>query len=525
MILGASAPFSPIDTPSIAWLAIAPVIALAAAGILVVMARALLRGRPAAGAVATGLAILGIGAAGGLLAWQWFHVRDHGPISTMTDMVRTDPFAVYLGILVVAATAAAVFLSITYLRTEGLEGPEYLALVLLSAAGMLAMTSANDLVVVFVALEVLSIPLYVLAAFDRRRLGSQEAGIKYFVLGAFASALLLYGIALVYGATGTTSLTGIAEFLTARRVFEDGTLLAGIVLLIVGLGFKVSSAPFHQWTPDVYQGAPSPVTAFMSSATKVAGFAAFLRVFLVAFPVYRSDWRPVIMALAVASLVVGTFAAVVQTDLKRMLAYSSISHAGYILVAFAAAGTDDVQAASRGLQAALLYLLTYTFMTIGAFGVVTVVGRRTHDGRHGLSQYRGLARREPVLAGFLTFFLLAQAGVPFTGGFVAKLQVFASAVDAQEYWLAIVAVLSTVVAAFFYLRVTVVLFGADDVAGAHDEAGSDEAASRSPRSRRWIDVPAGAVLVVSVVLVVWSGVFPGFFLDFARDAGSLLALP
>ena len=267
---------------------------------------------------------------------------------------------------------------------------------------MLVMTSANNLIVVFVALEVLSIPLYVLVAFDRRRFASQEAGIKYFVLGAFSSAVFLYGVALVYGATGTTSLTGIAHFLARNTLFDTGTLLAGFALLLVGLAFKVSAVPFHMWTPDVYQGAPSPITAFMSSATKAAGFAALLRVFLVAFPLYRTDWRPIILVLAALSLIVGTAAAVVQTDLKRVLAYSSIAHAGYVLIGFAAAAVDDRATADRGLEAALFYLFVYTFMTIGAFAVVTLVGRRTHDARHGSTSTAGWpvatgARRVPHL--------------------------------------------------------------------------------------------------------------------------------
>jgi NADH-quinone oxidoreductase subunit N len=265
------------------------------------------------------------------------------------------------------------------------------------------------------------------------------------------------------------------------------------------------------WTPDVYQGAPSPITAFMSSATKVAGFAAFLRIFLVAFPLYRTDWRPVIMALAALTMIVGTIAAVVQTDLKRALAYSSIANAGYILIGFAAAAVDDRVAAHRGLEAALFYLFTYTFMTIGAFAVVTLVGRRTGDARHGFDQYRGLARRSPVLAGFLTFFLLAQAGVPFTGGFIAKLQVFGAAVDAREYWLAIIGVLSAVVLAFFYLRTTVVVFAGDD------EAGEAPAGPRRP-----LGAAAVAVLVATGAMVLLLGIVPGTFLHFARDAASLI---
>ncbi len=509
----AQARFNNIVTPHVDWLAIAPVLALAGGGVLIVLLRALLRRRRAAEPVSLVTAFVAALTAAGLLAWQWFRVDDHGPITTMAGMVRVDSFAVFLGVLVIVALLATLMLSAGYIRPERLEGPEYLALLLLSAAGMLVMTTANNLIVVFLALELLSIPLYVLVAFDRRRLASQEAGIKYFVLGAFASAVFLYGVAMVYGATGTTSLTGIARFLATNALFENGTLLAGFALLIVGLGFKVSAVPFHMWTPDVYQGAPSPITAFMSSATKVAGFAAFLRIFLEAFPTYRTDWRPAIMALAALSLAVGTIAAVVQTDLKRALAYSSIAHAGYVLIGFSAAAADDRSAASRGLEAALFYLLTYTFMTLGALAVVTVVGRRSGDAKHGFTQYRGLARQSPVLAGFLTFFLLAQAGVPFTGGFVAKLEVFSAAVDAQQYWLAIVGVIAAVIAAFFYLRVTVVMFSADPDAGPVDEAPA-----------RWsrIDVGTGFVLVAATVIVLLIGIVPGGFLHFARDAAFLI---
>jgi len=499
-----------IVTPHVDWLAIAPVLALAGAGILVVLLRAVLRTRPAVVPVTTAVAFLGTLAAGGTLAWQWIDVRDHGPKFTMAAMVRVDAFAIFLGILVVSALFLALLLSVGYVRPAGLEAPEYFAMLLLSAAAMVVMTTANNLIVVFVALEALSIPLYVLVAFDRRRLASQEAGIKYFVLGSFASAVFLYGVALVYGATGSASLTGIAAFLRQNTLFENGTLLAGIALLIVGLGFKISAVPFHMWTPDVYQGAPSPITAFMSSATKVAGFAAFLRIFLVAFPLYRTDWRPVIMALATVTLIVGTVAAVVQTNLKRALAYSSIANAGYVLMGFAAAAVDDRLAAHRGLESALFFLFTYTFMTIGAFAVVTLVGRRSHDARHGFDEYRGLARRSPVLAGFLTFFLLAQAGVPLTGGFLAKLQVFGAAIDAREYWLAIVGVLSAVVLAYFYLRVTVVVFAGDDKPG--EPSGP----------RRRLGAAAVAVLVACAVIVLLLGIVPGTFLHFARDAATLI---
>jgi NADH-quinone oxidoreductase subunit N len=381
---------------------------------------------------------------------------------------------------------------------------------LLSAAGMIAMTTANDLVVVFLALEILSIPLYVLAAYDRRRLASQEAGIKYFVLGAFSSAIFLYGIALVYGATGTTSLTGIGEFLAANTVLDQGALLAGVALLLVGLGFKVAAVPFHMWTPDVYQGAPSPVTAFMSSATKVAGFAALLRVFQIALPTYAEDWRPAVGVLAVLSLAVGSIAAIVQTDVKRMLAYSSIAHAGYILVAFAAASVGDEDAAARGLESALFYLFTYAFMTIGAFAVITVIARSSHDARHSLDDYRGMVMHHPLLASLLTFFLLAQAGVPFTGGFVAKLNVFAAAVDSKEYWLAIVGVLAAVVAAFFYLRIVITMF----IPRPEEETAELDVEADRPVFEPYVAV----VLGVAAVMTLLIGVIPGTFLDWARDA-------
>src|SRR5688572_2493793 len=489
--------------PSVDWLAIGPEIALTAAAIVIVLVRSIVRSASWVYRACLLVAVAGTAVAGALLARQWNIVQDDGAIDTLAGMVRVDGFGVFLGVIVVVATLLTLLLAGAYVEREHLEGPEYLALVLLSATGMLAMTTANDLIVVFVALEVLSIPLYVLAAFDRRRLSSQESGIKYFVLGAFSSAVLLYGVALLYGATGTTSLTGIAGFLANNTLFEQGTLLAGLALLLVGVAFKIAAVPFHMWTPDVYQGAPTPVTAFMSSATKAAGFAALLRVLGVAFPLYRTDWRPAIWALAALSLIVGSVAAIVQTDIKRILAYSSIGHAGYILIGLQA----DT---ARGRQAALVYLLVYAFMTVGAFAVITVATRRGDD-HHSLDDYRGLALRRPVLGGLLAFFVLAQAGVPLTGGFVVKLQVFAAAVAADEYALAIIGVLAAVVAAFFYLRIAVALFtknGADD--------------PEPTASTRRVDVWTGAVLAVTAAAVLFSGILPGAWLDFAKDATFLL---
>jgi NADH-quinone oxidoreductase subunit N len=496
-----------IATPKVDWLAISPVVVLGGAGIAIVLLRAIVRRRATwLSSAALALAIAGTVATGVLLVVQWVKVKDDGPRSTLEGMVRLDTTGIFLAGVVVIATLFVLLLSADYLRREGLEAPEYLSLLLLSAMGMLVMTSADDLVVVFLALEILSIPLYVLAAFDRRRLGSQEAGIKYFVLGAFSSAVFLYGAALVYGATGTTSLSGIDAFLAGNVLLEDGVLLAGIALVLVGIGFKIAVAPFHMWTPDVYQGAPTPVTGFMASATKVAGFAALIRVFSVAFPLFRDTWRPALGGLAILTLAVGSVAALVQTDVKRMLAYSSIAHAGYVLIGVTAAAGDGTAVAERGIQAALLYLLVYAFMTIGAFAVVMVVARPSHDARHSLDDYRLLANRSPVLAGLLAFFLLAQAGVPLTGGFIAKLEVFSAATEAGAYYLVIAGVVAAVVAAYIYLRIVVTMF-----------AGEDEPTQPRPVRAR-LDLPAALVLTAAAAAVLAIGIAPAWFLDLARDA-------
>jgi NADH-quinone oxidoreductase subunit N len=312
---------NPVEVPSVDWIAIAPELALFGAALVIVLVRSLVRHHPRVSDVSLVVSLVGIAAAAVLTGIQWGYVHDDGPYEALRGMVAVDGFAVFVMAVVLGATLLAVLLSAGYLSREGLEGPEYYALMLCSATGMMLMASANDLITVFLSLEILSIALYVLAAFDRRRLSSQEAGLKYFLLGSFSSAVLLYGIALTYGATGTTNLTGIARFLAETTLLHDGVLMMGIVFLLVGLGFKVAAAPFHMWTPDVYQGAPTPVTAFMAAATKAAAFGALLRIFVGSFGAYRVDWRPAVWVLAVISLLVGTIAAIVQTDVKRMLAY------------------------------------------------------------------------------------------------------------------------------------------------------------------------------------------------------------
>ena len=327
---------------------------------------------------------------------------------------------------------------------------------------------------------------------------SQEAGVKYFVLGAFASAFFLYGIALVYGGTGSTNLVDISSFLATSVLANGGLVLAGMALLLVGFAFKVALVPFHFWTPDVYQGAPSPSVAWMASGVKVAGFAGLMRVFYLAFSTYRLDWQPIIFVLAAVTLVAGSVLAVVQTDVRRMLAYSSISHAGFVLV--------GVQAASeQGVQAALFYLAAYTFMVAGSFGVVTVVSRKGDIG-HSLDDYRGLSKDRPLLALIFALFLFAQAGVPFTSGFFAKFYVITAAVDAGSTWLAAIAMLASVIAAFLYLRITVSMYMEVD-------EGAEREARRIP-----IPFSAGLALGVALLVTLVVGVFPSLLADPAGDA-------
>jgi NADH-quinone oxidoreductase subunit N len=321
---------------------------------------------------------------------------------------------------------------------------------MVSASGAMLMAMANDLIIVFLGLEILSIALYVLTAFNYRRAASGEAALKYFILGGFSSAIFVYGIALTYGATGSTNLTQIADFLSKNVVLSNGLLLAGLALLLVGFAFKVAAVPFHMWTPDVYQGAPSPVTGFMAAVAKAGAFAAMFRVLFSAFGVVSTDWRPILYGLAVLSLVLGAFVALRQRDVKRMLAYSSINHAGFILLGVVA-GT------ARGASAALYYLFAYMLMTIGSFAVVTLLGR-AGDGDHDLSRYRGLAGRQPVLALAFAVLLLAQAGAPFTTGLWAKVQVVFAAVEVGDVPLGAIAMVTAVVAAYFYLRVAVLMY-------------------------------------------------------------------
>jgi NADH-quinone oxidoreductase subunit N len=500
----ASADPGSIEMPAVDWGGLSPLLVLVGGALLILTVTALGLRRPPRATWALLTVATGLGALVAAIV-QWNRVDDDGAFGIVADALVVDGFSVFLTALIATSVVLAALLADGYLRRERLDGPELYVLMLLSAAGGVVMAMANDLIVLFLGLEVLSIALYVLAGYHLRRAESSESALKYFVLGAFSSAFLLYGIALIYGATGSTNLGAIANFLDTNVLTEDGLLLGGFALLLVGLGFKVAAVPFHVWTPDVYQGAPTPVTAFMASASKAAGFAGLLRVFVSTFGLYEDDWRPVVFVLAVLTLLVGSVLAIVQNDVKRMLAYSSISHAGFVLV--------GVQAASdRGVAGALFYLLAYTFMVVGSFGVVTLVGRRG-DADHDISSYRGLAARQPVLALVFTIFLLAQAGVPFTSGFLAKFYVIGAAVDSESYALAILAMLAAAVSAYLYLRIVVAMYMSTDEEGA-------------PAGER-VRVPALARLSLGVALAVTIvfGLVPGPAVDWADHATTAQVAP
>ncbi len=377
---------------------------------------------------------------------------------------------------------------------------EVFPLALFALAGMALFVAANDLLIMFVALEVLSLPLYLLCALARRRrLLSQEAAVKYFLLGAFASAFFVYGVALVYGFAGSVELGKIHDAVNASAA-SDSLLLIGLAMLMIGLLFKAGVVPFHAWVPDVYQGAPTPVTALMSACTKVAAFGAILRVCYVAFPATQWDWRPVLIAVAIATMLVGSLLAVTQTDIKRLLAYSSVANAGFILTGVLAL-TED------GVSSSLFYLAAYGFTTIGAFAVVMLVRDADGEATH-LSRWAGLGRRSPLFAGVFTFFLLAFAGIPLTSGFTSKFAVFAAAAGGDAVVLLIVGVVASMVLAFPYLRVIVLMYLSEPV-----EDGPT------------VSVPGGytsAALTLGVLATLVLGVAPGPLLDLATQAAQFV---
>ena len=450
----------------------------------------------------------------------WHDVQDHGASSAIAHAVAVDGFTCFVYVLISCVVILAPFFGASFLRREQMAGPEYYVLALIAAAGAMLMGSADDLILIFLGLEVLSLPLYVMAGFDHRSEGSTEAAMKYFVLGAFSSAVFVYGIALTYGATGSINLAEIGAFLARNTVLSNGVLLAGLVLLIAGFGFKIAAVPFHMWTPDVYEGSPTPAVGFMAAVAKVGGFAALLRVLFSSYPTLASDWQPILWILATATLLTGAVVALVQRDVKRMLAYSSINHAGFVLL--------GVQAATeRGRSGALYYLFAYALLVLGSFAVVAIVGGRG-DEAHDLESYRGLGRRAPTLAIAFAVLLLAQAGAPFTTGFFAKFYVVAAAVDAHSYALAVIAMVSASIAVFFYLRVVLLMFGE---APAVDEEVAEQAAAGASGggtalALRQLDATRALVLDnwalsglgIVVLATLFFGIWPQPLVSFAHDA-------
>ncbi len=415
------------------------------------------------------------------------------PRQAFGGMVVLDNYALFFDVTIAYATGLVLLLSMDYIRRNGIETGEYYALIYFSAMGMMLLTSAADLIVIFLAVELMSLSLYVLAGFFSGRLASSESSMKYFLLGAFATGFLLYGIALIYGATGTTNLEQIST--AAVGLGRDPLLVIGFGLLLVGFGFKISSVPFHMWAPDVYEGAPTSVTALIATGSKAAAFAALLRVLLSALRPVQPDWGALLWVAAVLTMTVGNVVAIAQSNLKRMLAYSSVAHIGYMLVGVVAGG-------SMGNAGLLFYLLVYTFTTVGAFGVILLLERGGQEAVN-LGDYSGLATRHPILALTLSLFLLSLIGIPPTAGFVGKFYLFAAAVRAGSLWLAIIAVLNSAMAAYYYLRLIVYMY------------------MREPEGLPTVYVPslAGSLaLGIALSGVLYLGLMPAPLFDLARAA-------
>jgi len=433
------------------------------------------------------------------------------PESGFSNMVVRDGFSGFLNALFALIGLLGIATGYGYIRRMNIERGEYYALILFSVTGMMLMAQATDLIIVFLALELLSIPLYVMAAFAYPKVESEEAGIKYFLLGAFAAGFVVYGIALAYGATGATSFAGITAAITSGTVagtefaYNPLLLTVGAALILIGFGFKVATVPFHMWTPDVYQGAPTSVTAFMAAGAKTAGFAALLRVFASVFPSLAADLTPILVALSALTMILGNVAAIAQTDIKRMLAYSSIAQAGYILMAFVPFGSPEVRATS--VASGLFYLVAYTLASFGAWAVVIMLEQAdpaTDAGQVGkglqIADYAGLGRKYPALAVAMAIFMLSFIGLPPTLGLVGKVYLFRAALEGGFMFLAIIGVLTSVVSAYYYLRVVVTMFMRD----------GDPQVTRES----WLEITIGATALLTVLV----SLSPAILFEWASQA-------
>ena len=483
-----------VSLPTVSWGALLPMLLITATGLLVLILDPLTpperRDR---------LAVLSLG--GVLAAAAAVLLRHDQPEIVFGGMLAADEFAFFFNLLFLLVAGLTVLISIPYIGRVDMDHGGYYALLLFSTLGMMIMASSLDLMTIFLGLETLSISLYILAGFLREQLKSNESALKYLLLGAFASGFVLYGIALVYGATGSINLKRVAEALAAGRVSSLTLLIIGMGLLIVGFGFKVASVPFHMWTPDVYEGAPTPVTAFMIAGTKAAAFAAFLRILMTALPLLQADWSRVLWVMAALTMTVGNVVAIAQSSIKRMLAYSSIAHAGYILVAL-------VSASTLGSGSVLFYLAAYTFMNLGAFAVIIALGRWDGE-RELIDDYAGLGLKYPFLGAAMALFMFSLAGVPPTGGFMGKFYIFSAAIQAKYLGLAIIGVLNSVISAFYYLRVTVVMY-----------MDRGEAEPALPK----LSPTLALAVLIAILGTLQLGLFPSRFLDVALRSVEALRL-
>jgi NADH-quinone oxidoreductase subunit N len=483
----------PIPAPAIHLKALEPILLVIGAALVVLALDLVVPRRARAALAALTVGGLLLAALSSLLLWG------DAPVRFMTrapSMVMLDAYAIFFNLLLLTGAMLTVLASANYLEEIQAHHGEYYVLLLCAVAGMMTMACATDLITIFLGLEVMSIPVYVLAGFSRRRVRSNEAALKYFLLGAFATGLLLYGIAFIYGTTGTTDLAAI------RAAWKPTPLgLAGVGLLLVGFGFKISSVPFHMWTPDVYEGAPTPITGFMAVGVKAAAFAALLRVFLVGFDVSAEKVNALLWILAVLTMTVGNLAAIVQHNIKRMLAYSSIAHAGYLLVGM-------VSASRSGEAAMLFYLLAYTFMNLGAFAVVILLVRDGEE-REEIADFAALAYTRPLLGLAMTLFLLSLGGFPPTAGFMGKFYIFRAALEAKYYWLVIIAILNSAASMYYYLRVIGIMYQSEPTRDLRSTAPS---------------TACSLALAISALATVVLGIFPTIPLDLAvRSIASLFS--
>src|SRR5688572_14809764 len=468
--------------------AIIPLLIVALAGAAAMLAEAFRQ--PGERMPIAGLGLIGLAGAAVASVFLW------GTDRSSFGVIRADNFSLFINITLCIIGVLTMLFSNDVVEREQLPAGEYYALTLFAICGMMMMAAAVDLLVVFVALEILSLAVYVLTGLRRASVTGAEAAFKYFLLGSFSSAFFLYGIAFLYAVAGSTRLEQISVALSAQGASPPPTLaILGVGLLAVGFAFKFSAVPFHMWTPDAYEGAPTIVTAFMSTGVKAAAFAGFARVFLSAFEPMQPQWMPVLSAVAVATMVVGSVMGVLQNNVKRMLAYSSIGHAGYLLLGIIAAN-------SAGKSAVLFYLLTYAVANLGALGIVALLGTAEHQ-HDQFRDFGGLWKTRPALAGLMTVFLLSLGGFPPTAGFIGKWYIFSAAVQEGHYWLAIIGVLSSVVSVFFYLRIVVMMYMTDEPAAP---------------ARPSISVPAMAALAFILLATFYLGVLPNRVLEFAMQS-------